>query len=215
MFERAFWLNCWASHSICRWELQHRFDILEKRCSVRVQTSWSFLPNWLIHQVQPRQWFVTLFWARKEKQWRIGKKHKFCLGHLTVASTFPFITGWFVLQSRSLLFVTLASFNLQQHLKAHNKGMIKCTTLPHSLTLCTCFHSWDGIFLSVSFSYFSHSICSNNKQTKNRNCAVFSYILLYIFVPFQGFVPLNFVTEHFPLPLLLTQIKWKNTSEMC
>lgn len=94
-----------------------------------------------------------------------------------------FVTGWFVLQLCSLLFMMFASFNLQ-HLKAHYKGMAH-----HCLSLCTCLCSWskiwDGIFLIISFSYFSHPICRDSKQAKDNNCVSFSYILLHMLCTFE------------------------------
>lgn len=71
----AFWLHCWASHSICRWELQHGFEVLEKHLyeGKHLEVSYHSYQTELI-QVQPRHWLVMLPWARKEKQWREQQK---------------------------------------------------------------------------------------------------------------------------------------------
>lgn len=182
----AFWLHCWASHSICRWELQHGFEVLEKHCSVWGQTPRSFLPllpNWTDTGTAKTLACYASLGQKGEAVERTAKNLTFCLGYLTVTSTLTFVTGWFVLQLCSLLFMMFASFNLQ-HLKAHYKG-----TAHHCLSLCTCLCSWskiwDGIFLIISFSYFSHPICRDSKQAKDNNCVSFSCILLHMLCTFE------------------------------
>lgn len=125
---------------------------------------------------------------------RTAKNLTFCLGYLTVTSTLTFVTGWFVLQLWSLLFMMFASFNLQ-HLKAHHKGI-------YTVSLCVLASASEVKFEMGYFLLFPFLISvtlSVGTVNKQKTITVLAFHIFYS----TCFVPLNFITEHFPLPLQL------------
>lgn len=111
---------------------------------------------------------------------RTAKNLPFCLGYLTVTSHL----------SQDGLFYSYAHYS--SWCLPHLTYSILRPTIkewPTTVSLCTCLCSWskiwDGIFLIISFSYFSHPICRDSKQAKDNNCVSFSYILLHMLCTFE------------------------------